>query len=51
MSAWFTRILCKFGFHSVWYDTVGRNIGTDETPVYFMETVAKCHNCSWQHSE
>jgi hypothetical protein len=46
---WFERLLCKLGIHDEWYDSVGHNIGTDETPIYYMETVVKCHRCEWRN--
>lgn len=48
---WLTRIMCRLGFHSVFYDTTGRNINPDPDgpPVYFTETVQRCNDCSWQN--
>lgn len=46
---WFEKLLCKLGAHSTWNDTTGVNLGTPENPVYFMETVTRCHRCSWQN--
>ena len=48
-ASWFEKLACKLGFHSEWYDTTGHNVGTEETPVYFMETIPRCHRCSWQN--
>lgn len=48
-ASWFEKLACKLGFHSEWYDTTGHNVGTEETPVYFMETITRCHRCSWQN--
>lgn len=41
------RLRCKLGFHSIWHDTLGVNYGTENTPIYFMETTRKCHYCDW----
>lgn len=48
MMDWIEKLLCKLGSHSVWADTRGVNIGSEDTPVYFMETILRCHRCPWQ---
>lgn len=49
--SWFERLMCRMGFHSEWNDTVGHNVNTDPDgpPVYFMETITRCHRCDWQN--
>ena len=45
---WFEKFLCKIGLHSTYNDTRGVNIGTEENPIYFMETITRCNRCLWQ---
>jgi len=38
---------CRLGFHLTFGDSVLRNLGTDTTPVYLVETYESCNDCDW----
>lgn len=37
--------LCRIGAHLTFYDSVGTNVGTEQMPVYVMQTYRTCERC------
>ena len=38
---------CRLGFHQTFGDTILRNYGDSETPMFFAETYETCNRCGW----
>ena len=39
---------CRIGFHSLFHDSVGENVGSEKTPIYLMTTYLACNKCGYR---
>lgn len=43
-------LACRLGFHVIYNNTTGVNLGSDDQPIYMMRTEQRCNFCDWSHA-
>lgn len=38
-------VLCRLGIHDTARETIGTNVGTEQTPIYMTQTYLVCGRC------
>lgn len=38
---------CRLGFHDLFGDSIGQNVGTKEFPMFIINTYKTCNHCGW----